>query len=508
MRPKSLSPIISMLIFFVLTSGVPFAAQGQITVPIPTPGFLPDDLPPQKHGLYVQLGTDYFRFRQADVHGTSVLSLFYRTESGLFIGNTVHSGAFGQGGGFFLGGFELGWIFPFVNSSELWISGFLGGGGGAGQVPGEGMMLRPNISVMLPVFERTYLTGGLSYIYITGSPISTPALNFSIQRKLNLAIAPGHYGSMPAFRGAIIIRAFKPATRIYFPINSMKRRADQKLGNMYALGAEVGFAIRQHDEAFIQAHGVVAGDAEGYADWVLGYRRYFNMDFGKLSVAAGAGSAGGGAVNAGGGMILMAGGGLEIPLVSRFSMDIELMAIRSLNGDFMALAPGVRFVSLLEREGRTDTRFTYRWRAHSGIAIQVPNKYYRKPGSTNKKAPVMIEASMDLFLKDQFYVTGHAYTAFKGDAGGYQLGLLGAGYTYELNEYMDLSGELYLGAGGGAAIETRGGLVSGGRVNLDVPLSGYLNASIGVGKLFAIGGRGMAPWTFHAGLTIPFLTFH
>ncbi len=508
-RMRSTRKLISygLLAMFLLACSAE-EGKSQIFEKITEWGFFPESIGPRTSGLYAQLGTDYFRRRQADVHSTAVLTLFYRTDAGFFMGNSLHSGAFGQGGGIFLGGIELGWIFPFVKNSELSVSGFIGGGGGAGQVPGEGMMLRTNASLLLPVFDRTYVAGGLSRIHITGSPISTYAAHLSIQRQLNLAIAPGHNRNMNVLRGATVVRAFKPAARVYIPLGSKKRRSTEPLGNMYGMGTEVGFELHPHGEAFVQAYGVFAGDAEGYADWALGYRHFFDMDFGRVFVAAASGSAGGGAVNSGGGLFMLAGAGVEIPAFSRFAVEVEMNAVRALNGDFLALAPGVKFVSLLEREGREDRRFTYGWRAHNGIAIQIPNKHYRVPGASSKKAPIMIEAKLDLFLKEQLYVTGHGYTAFKGDAGGYQLGLLGVGYTQPVYKRVMASGEVYLGAGGGAGIQTRGGLVSGARVDFDVPIVGYLSWSVGVGKIFALMGKGMAPWTLHTGITLPFLSFH
>ena len=91
-----------------------------------------------------------------------------------------------------------------------------------------------------------------------------------------------------------------------------------------------------------------------------------------------------------------------------------------------------------------------------------------------------------------------------GDAGGYALGILGAGYQFDLAARWNLSVEALLGAAGGGGVATNGGLIGGVRTELDYALTDGFHLTGGAGYLTTLEGGGMAPVTVHAGVKIPF----
>jgi hypothetical protein len=52
----------------------------------------------------------------------------------------------------------------------------------------------------------------------------------------------------------------------------------------------------------------------------------------------------------------------------------------------------------------TDTR----WRFSSGLTQQIPNTDMRKPGAMKPGALTMIDTEIDLFIRQDMYLTGHA----------------------------------------------------------------------------------------------------
>lgn len=473
------------------------------------------------NGLQVSFGADVFQLRQSEIHGINALRLLYETPSGLYIGNSVYSAAFGTGGGFFVGGIDLGWSFELSPRFGLQLGSFIGGGGGAGQITGDGLMFRPGLSASFMPFPSVGLRvqPGLSHVSVSGSGISTMAFSLSLNRRFTPELSSGH-GMRPHRDRRIRITSFKMSYRKFEPQDNKMRTGSGTLQPMNLIGAEFTLGRADYHEVFIQTHGVVGGDAEGYADWTLGYRGLLPARPFRFSAALGVGTAGGGDVNTGGGMTYTTSMGLQAPFVKKFGAELEISAIRSFNGDFFVISPGFRIVRYLSypfddayQRRRQEQRLTsYRWRATSGLVMHLPNSSYRNKPEIPNNEVFMIEAGIDLLLSSRTYLSGQAYTSFIGDAGGYQIGLIGLGYILPLafwgKEDWAATAEAYIGAGGGAGVDTRGGLLTGGRVSVLIPFWRDLEWKTGIGTLATLRGGGMNPLTLHSGISIPFRSYH
>ncbi|TSA22873.1 MAG: hypothetical protein D4R70_01045 [Betaproteobacteria bacterium] len=60
-------------------------------------------------------------------------------------------------------------------------------------------------------------------------------------------------------------------------------------------------------------------------------------------------------------------------------------------------------------------------------------------------------------LNERWYLTGQAYGAYDGEAGGYATGLWGAGLGWPLTQRSRIHAELLVGAGGGGGVASGGG---------------------------------------------------
>jgi hypothetical protein len=432
----------------------------------------------------------------------------YDLGSGFYVGETVYSAAFGDAGGLFIGGVELAKRFSLGGDLSLEFGVFVGGGGGAAVVNGNGMMTRANATLIKRFSPGWAATLGVSYIDITGTSISTPAIGFGISRTLDMKVSGSGESSWSGADGAVEITSIKPVAKVYFPQNSRKRSGGVP-GNMMLLGAEMTFssASTSGGETFVSAAGAVAGDGEGYAEYQLGYRWLTGTGRLRAYAQLAAGFAGGGDIDTGGGLIASGGVGVIVPFSPRFSVEIGVTGVTALDGNFTAISPfiGGAFTFGGTHAGKSGPT-TQRWQLSTGLTAQQSHPGFRNPGSARSGSPVLVEASVDLFLTRNFYFTGNAQTAISGDAGGYAVGQFGIGYEIPVSTRWTISPEIYVGAAGGGAVNTGGGLIAGGRVELDYALNDTVKLSLGLGKFVSRGGA--APLTAHLGLKIPFTSFH
>ena len=457
--------------------------------------------------LEFRLGVDYLQLEQSAITGLNGMSVLYSFDQGYYAGASIYSAALGSGGGFFVGGWEIG-KHTLITDTLFWdASIFVGGGGGASQVSGDGLMLRPQIHAGYD-FGAYRLGAGASWVSVSGSGISTPGFALTFTRALNLELISGHPTSGYNLVNGVRVSALTPIMRSYFPVNSQKR-GGSNLQTMHLIGGEISFSSEDSSEAFIQANGVVAGDAEGYADWILGKRYFLDVAPFEFFVDFGAGIGGGGAVDTGGGLIASANVGVQVNAFENLDLEFGLGALTSLNGDFLALTPSAR-ASLSFGSGASiaDNPETVHWQVSTGLTQLIISEDFRKHGATSGGAPALINVDIDVFVLENLYFTGQAYTAVTGDAGGFQIGMFGLGYRYPVAGRLSLSGEVLLGAAGGAGVDTRGGLLGGYKVELDYHLSDAVSLTLGASHIQTLQTGGMHPETLSLGLKFPFTTLH
>lgn len=461
----------------------------------------------QSAPMEYRYGLDVFAKSQGTLDAFQSITAFREIGPGLHFGQTLYSAAAGDAGGLFVGGFELAKRWQIGNKTQLELGGFIGGGGGAALVGGDGLMTRAHVSLRRHLFGNVSGSLGVSYIKISGAPISSPALSFGLSRDTNFAYAGGHVDS--GVSGGRVLRAVKPLVKQFHPSGSLTR-SGRPLGTMSLVGIEASFAASPmaRNETFIQTTGAVAGDGEGYADIQVGYRWKTSATGLRAFAEVAAGFGGGGDVDTGGGFIATVGAGVAVPVLRGLDLEFGAQATTALDGDLTAVVPYVRTSLSFGRKNRPYQNPQH-WQLSMGLTSQSPNSGFRKPGVTATASPVLIESSIDLFVGKHLYLTGNAQTVAGGHAGGYAIGLMGMGYEFPLNDRWTVSVEGMLGAAGGGGIATNGGLVAAAKVELDYAINDKLAISAGVGKMQTLRGVGGAkPMTFHLGLKTRFTTFH
>jgi hypothetical protein len=461
----------------------------------------------QAEPIEFRYGLDVFEDRSTILEGLQSIGAFREIGPGLHFGHVLYSAALGDAGGLYIGGFELHKRVSVGPRTELEFGGFIGGGGGAALVAGDGLMTRFHAGVKYRLTDTLAANAGIAHIEISGSPVSSSALYFGVSRDVEFAF--GTPSSGPAGGGRTLV-AVKPVIKQYLPRGNLQR-SGTPLQDMTLVGFEATFASSPEArlQSFIQTTGAVAGDGEGFAD-IQGGLRWSTAARGLRAfgeVAAGFG--GGGDVDTGGGVIGTVGGGVVVPIARGFEIEAGAQYTAALEGDFQAVAPFLRASLRFGERSSAPYGDIRNWQLSLGITSQQANDTYRNPGVVQDASPVLTESSLDLFLTDRTYLTGNAQTVIDGDAGGYALGALGLGYQVQLTDRWGLAIEGLVGAAGGGGVDTNGGLVGLVKLEADYWVKDNLAISAGVGHMRPLRGSGGAqPTTLHLGFKTRFTTSH
>ncbi|RME18958.1 MAG: hypothetical protein D6801_00020, partial [Alphaproteobacteria bacterium] len=257
-------------------------------------------------------GVDIMLRQQTTVHALQFLTVTKEIGGGFHLGQSVYSAAWGDAGGLFIGGFEGFRRFTFSDTTSVDIGGFVGGGGGAAVVLGDGLMTKAQVTLNQAFAEGFEAHLGIGWTRVTGSAINTPVLSFGLSRRLDVALAPGHTGPRPA--SGIELSSAAGLARAYVPIASTRRGGGSTLKPMGLVGGE--FTMRtpgiDNVEAYVSAVGAAYNEGAGYAEWLAGprfYTRPFLNERLRGFADVGIGFAGGGTVDTGGGLVLAASAG-------------------------------------------------------------------------------------------------------------------------------------------------------------------------------------------------------
>ncbi|MBD3680040.1 MAG: hypothetical protein HUJ27_16770 [Rhodobacteraceae bacterium] len=448
---------------------------------------------PARSEVLVETGLEVFERRQSTIEGLHRLSIGWSFGSHLYLAETLYSAALGDAGGAFFWGGELGTHLPLTDRSALDLAVFLGGGGGAAQVPGDGLMMRASAGLALPLGARTELGLGLAWTRIEGSEIDTPSLTLGTRYRSGDRQSPA--------RTPLELRAAAPILRSYNVPDGVVARSGQAQGDVALTGIDLFFALDPTHDLLLGGDGAIAGDGEGFMDVHFGLRRTWpgrDLDlFGEGWIGFG----GGGDLDTGAGLMAGLGLGTGVKLTRVINLELGLQGVASPDGSFAALSPYVRAARVFRGEDRAPA--DRQLRLSTGLSHQRETPSLRR-GDLREGGVSMHRFALEIGHDPGLFFSGEAQTTVGGGAGGYAMGLLGIGYRQDLRGPVSLRGEILLGGAGGGGIDTRGGLVGEARVGLEYELAGGPVLEIMAGHLQTVPPGGLASTTLGVGLAIPF----
>lgn len=430
--------------------------------------------------LEIENDFNYIKSPKTTIKGLHRLFVGVPIGETLSFGQSLYSGATGDGGGAFFWGFEGVTRFPISPQWNLALSGFFGGGGGAGQVSADGTMFRFGAVGEYAISPNWSARAGVSHISISGAPIDD--LASSVGFRYQVSPKPRSNGAESLKLARVSFRT----SRLQFP--SALSRSGMPQAQLRLMGAEASFSISNDYETFLGADGAVSG-GDGYMHVIGGLRKRWRLGPISLLGQSSVGFGGGGNVDTGGGLIAGASGGIAFPIGDNFDLDLTYGKIKSLSS---GITGNRTQLSLSRVFKRGPTRKNYgehqQWQVGLGISIQPPNNYYMKSQSNVGIFPVMQESSVDYFISTKTYFTANAQTTISGGVAGYAMGLIGLGHEFNLGKVWRLSPEAHIGAAGGGGVNVGTGLLGGARVEADYILNSDSSLSLGFGILRSFDG--------------------
>jgi hypothetical protein len=257
---------------------------------------------------------------------------------------------------------------------------------------------------------------------------------------------------------------------------------------------EIDSQLDKNIYSIFQAGGAFDGGADGYAEIFFGtlYKKQL-IDTLLLNLKAMLGGAGGGRVATGGGSMYKVESELSYSY-HNLSLNIGYGYIDSFDGKFKAdfistsLGYNIEFASLLD-----ETKSYHNYKDYKAKEWGISFLTQRYKSNKNMRKTYLDEdidllgIKVDRKINKNFYLSATALSAYRGSAGGYAVGLVGAGYIYNIDE-LYIGAELQVGAGGGGGVATGDALITQPEISLGYKINNNLSTEFKLAKVKANNG--------------------
>lgn len=418
-----------------------------------------------------------------------------------YLGASAFGALQGERGGFFTGGFTLGTGRRFASKWSVDTALFVGGGGGGSAPQGGGLMLRPHLAISRDVGGMV-LGAGVSHVRFPNGDIDSTQLNLNLGIPFDIYYGRARDIGKTVESGDLFGLALKKSEWIvavgeYRPADNAKTTTGQAMTTPLK---RVGFEYRQYVDVrryyFIEAAGASGGESDGYAELLAGVGYRLPLLSPRLHLGAGLalGGAGGGRADTGGGLVAKARLGLDYDITQALKLGLEAGRIEgagSFSANFAGLHLGYRLGEIATgRSGQTwQTGANVRLAPWRLAAVQHTSlDAARKNGQ--RQTLSLVGFKIEKFLSPRVYLTGQAHGAYTGDAGGYAVGLVGAGWETPLRKdgRLSFNAELTAGAAGGGGVDVGGGAIVQPQLGLTWRVNDQLAARLEAGKVHALDG--------------------
>ncbi len=440
----------------------------------------------------VMLGVERVTLPEGERMGLVGASLLFEAGDAWGIGPAVYGAATGRRGGFFVGGVEVQRRWAVGNGLALAAGFFAGGGGGAAAPVGNGLMLRPALTLLKDV-DRDWQAG------LTWSSVRFP----------DGRITSNQFGLMFAWRGDFRhytggtpgerIGSSQPSGLGFDRMVATSGRyalSDGSGRNIGLVGARAERRTKTEGLTWgLEAAAAAGGDAAGYME-VLGTAAWSLAPLAdvvpswRLGLRGAAGLGGGGAMPTGGGILSKFTATTEWQPLPGWTIGAELGRVQGANGPLRARHAQVWLGIDLEPglDGR-NTGDAHVVSTEWSAALQHHARSVRKDGAVRSLDTIGLK--LNRYVGRNLYLSGQAHSAFGGGAGAYSIGLVGLGWANSARSRARLGAELLVGAAGGGGVETAGGAIVQGLIWAGGKVTKTSEWRIGAGLVRARGGNGL-----------------
>lgn len=410
--------------------------------------------------------------------------------SGFFAGPAVYGAVTGQRGGFFTMGGEIAWHHDLVSKLEFQAGIYGGGGGGRAAQVGGGLMIRPHADLL---WDFGGYRAGLSAsrVRFVNGGIDSNQLGLEFAADTDFTYFPPELAGQSA---DYVGHSGAGFDRVLMTAGAYKPRPGSVTG---ANPASIGYVGARFEQFFtphwyrgIEAVGAASGGVAGYAEFLgtLGVETPFLSNSTAVGARIALGMGGGGAVATGGGALVKAAGYGSVATSEFTHLALEGGYAWAPNGTFRAPYVSADLVWDLDHpysQSESATVAENEWVFGTTHFLGAA----RKDGTRSNLDAAVIR--LNRYLTDSAYLTGQAYSAYRGNAGAYSAGLVGAGYRASLsgNHNVYVGAELLAGAAGGGGIDTSGGAIIQPVAYAGMRISQSLGVRIDAGRIKSIQGR-------------------
>lgn len=384
---------------------------------------------------------------------------------------------------------------------------YLGGGGGAGAPDGGGLITRGHIQLGYNI-KSLQVFGGYSMMDFPSGEMRGNQVQFGLsyttpfirsnRAKQTASISPSKdtIANSRLFRVTIGAQNY-----IHFIGNPTFNRENSVATETSLLGIGIDQFFAKNWYATLKLHGALSGGIDGYMSYLvgLGYENKLFNTSATWDAQIVAGPSGGGDVATGGGAITQANLGIRKNLWSDLGGKIGIGQTWSPDGDFagtfleLGITKGFNFLSPKNTKPLYALA-TEKYKARI-FDIAVLNRTYISPDALDKNGrpyDEMFNLLGFLFTK-QFYkhweAVGATYWAYEGSYGAYAEGLIGVGYTNNLNHNWKLKSYVLIGSAGGGGIDLGDGFVYQYQIGVDRYFNDNLGLKFGVGQMRGFQGN-------------------
>lgn len=422
--------------------------------------------------------------------GMAGMSYLFEVSPKLWVGPAVYGAVTGDRGGFFTGGIEASWRQPLFSQWSLEGGVYAGGGGGSTAFVGGGLMLRPHLDLMWQ--SGPYRAG------ITVSRVTFPSGTIrSTQAGLVLSVDNDFLYAPTRMVGQSLHLSERTGVgfdRVMGTVGVYEARsgATDKAGKPQPKLGYAGFRMEQdlNDMLFwgIEATGAGSGNQAGYAEFLGtgGVRYQLGNSPITLGARAALGLGGGGGVGSGGGPLAKAAAFVQGHFARDHSLMLEGGIANAPDGQFRANFVSLMYVWDMDRPvlgGSLSKIVLNEW--------EISEQHYIDAARSNSQPLDMdtIGLRLNRYITDHVYLTGQAHSAYRGRAGGYSVGLFGAGVRTNINTLgTSISGEMLLGASGGGGVDNQGGAIMQPMVYVRQAITDAVGIKAGVGRIKSFKG--------------------
>jgi hypothetical protein len=410
----------------------------------------------------------------------------------VYVGPAAYSSVQGQRGGFYTVGGELAWRQKLIANLSLEAGTYVGGGGGGSSLVGGGLMWRPHADLMWDFGGyRAGITA--SNVRFPNGHVHSNQLGLIVDFDMQfLHTGFGYVDQEVSYTGRTgvgfdrvigFVGSYKPSR------GSTDLSGAQLQKSISYIGTRMERMITPHFFAGLEAAGANSGGVAGYAEFLgtAGIETPFLDDRFTVGTRVALGTGGGGSVSVGGGLLVKVGAYATAKLTNNFHISLEGGVADSPQGNFHATygTLGVRW----------DLDHPFNTGAPSKLAVNEwvgGTQHYFKAARKNGTPLDMdlFTIKLNRFLTESLYFTGQAHSAYAGHAGGYSVGLIGAGYRTPRSYSGWFAGaELLGGAAGGGSVDTSGGIVVQPLAYIGVGLSKSISARLSGGRIISRRGE-------------------